>query len=121
MPISEAVKEKMIADVMELLRNDAAGTAAQLVGGMPSLKVILALPIIIAALVEAVVGLNGVELTAKMEREAWLVYPEDHETHPGKYVHMTIPHALYRLLEDSLPIAESAAFNAAKAELFTDP
>ena len=119
-PLSESTQELMVATLMEKYKQEAIQDAKKLIQGMTAQRFVLALPLLLIGTLESYTGLSGKELMERMEAEAWeqITIKKSNGQEETAFKNMTIPHAIYRMLNDSRVIATSAARNAALVELF---
>ena len=113
-PLSEEVREKMIADVMGRSRDEAIAKVEKALSEVGVLEMLLALPALFVNLVKSTSGERSVQpdFLSQMEAESWMIHGDN------RYAYMTIPHALYRQIDDLMSVATTAGYNSAKEELF---
>jgi hypothetical protein len=75
-----------------------------------SVEVIMAMPNVMAEVLQAITGLKGQELITKYDDEAY-------RTEDNNWVFNTISHSLYRLLNEMRIIAAAAAYNVASKKM----
>lgn len=104
--IAPEIKEQMVQDLMNKFKQQAVDLVTGKLVGVQAVDVIMAMPNLMAEVLQAITGLDGPSLMNKYDEEAF-------QTHDNNWVHNTISHSLYRLLNEMRVIAAAAAFNIA--------
>jgi hypothetical protein len=108
--IAPEIKEQMIQDLMAQYKTQAVGIMVGKLEGVQAIDVIMAMPNVMAEVIQAITGLAGKDLIIKYDDEAFA-------TEDNNWKFNTISHSLYRLLNEMRVVAAAAAYNVASKKV----
>lgn len=121
MPLDRSTYELMLASTMEERREQAQLLAKELTEkGFTAPDFVMALPFLLIGAMETFTKMRGEEMFKKLEAEAYEMTTVKHNDgrYDTIYANQTVPHALYRLFDDSRVLATAVAKQVSLHELF---